>query len=255
MSAPTLLEMARQHMRNAEAAVIAEGRVPRHALELRYTLECVLQHLEAREAAMRGPAQTPGEPNSPCEVCGRLTGGCCTTMKRPDMEQLLKASSLGAPDIEAISAHTPKEVVERILARADAIAVEIDLDALQKLCDEATPGPWKMCPKRVYFIAPDGSPVCDVDDFDNYGPIELRGHGAEVSGNRPAGSMDANADFICAARDALPKLIAKVRELQRARVCLLCQEKRTSTHCADCGGELRQDSDGVWYVPMEPDHA
>lgn len=57
MSAPTLLQMARQHMRNAEAAVIAEGRVPRHALELRYTLECVLQHLEARELSGTGLAQ------------------------------------------------------------------------------------------------------------------------------------------------------------------------------------------------------
>jgi hypothetical protein len=88
------------------------------------------------------------------------------------------------------------------------------LDELERLCNQATPGPWEMCPKRVYFVAADGSPVCDITDFDNYGPIELRGHGAEVSGNRPAGSMDANADFICAARHALPKLIERVRELR-----------------------------------------
>lgn len=132
------------------------------------------------------PAQVPGEPK--CKVCGepRSFGHG----EEPDEH------SCGAGDHDFVPPRA------------------LDLDELQRLCDAATRGPWKMCPKRVYFLAADGSPVCDIDDFDNYGPIELRGHGAEVSGNRPEGSMDANADFICAARDALPKLIAKVKELE-----------------------------------------
>jgi hypothetical protein len=89
------------------------------------------------------------------------------------------------------------------------------LNEIEAAAAKATRGPWKMCPRRVYFLAPDGSPVCDITDFETYGPIELRGHGAEVSGNRPAGSMDANADFICGAREWVPQLVAHVRLLEQ----------------------------------------
>ena len=53
----------------------------------------------------------------------------------------------------------------------------LDLDALKRLCEQATPGPWK----------PDG-----LEDF-----------------------VSVDADFICAARTALPQLIAKVERLQK----------------------------------------
>lgn len=91
---------------------------------------------------------------------------------------------------------------------------DAELKTIADACKRATPGPWKMCPKRMYFIAADGSPVADIDDFENLGPIRMRGHGAEASGNRPAGSQDANADFICLARTAMPQLLDRVRDLE-----------------------------------------
>lgn len=96
---------------------------------------------------------------------------------------------------------------------------DAELKAVAEACKRATPGPWKRCPKGVYILAADGSPVTDIDDFENLGPIRMRGHGAEVSGNRPAGSQDANAEFICNARTWIPQLVDRVRDLEeRLRV-------------------------------------
>lgn len=91
-----------------------------------------------------------GEPKPPCAVCGRLTGGCCTTKKEPSTDVL-------------------------------------DLDALQRLCDAATPGPWRL--GRLWVTTADGLSKC----------------------------LAINARFVEIARDALPKLIARVRELEAKR--------------------------------------
>lgn len=169
MTEPTLLQQARERL----LAARVHGMDPAgfHALigAVDYTLQLleswVAKALPLQPVSIgyeRGPAQVPTEPK--CKVCGE-------SRSFEDHGPTGEVSHTFQPDMS------------------------LDLDELQKLCDAATPGPWKMCPKRVYFIAPDGSPVCDVDDFDNYGPIELRGHGAEVSGNRPAGSMERELEI------------------------------------------------------------
>jgi len=68
------------------------------------------------------------------------------------------------------------------------------LDELERLCRAATPGPWTSHQGSIWS-ASSRNPICDID----------------------AGSpdeYDPDARFIEAARHALPKLIAKVRELQ-----------------------------------------
>jgi chemotaxis receptor (MCP) glutamine deamidase CheD len=60
----------------------------------------------------------------------------------------------------------------------------LDLDALQALCDAATPGPWET----------------DADRFDD---IE-----------------EDDAEFIAAAREAMPMLVARVRELEAEKAAM-----------------------------------
>lgn len=66
------------------------------------------------------------------------------------------------------------------------------LDELERLCNAATPGPWTADVAAMAVFAPTSESVCEFDG-------EAR---------------DDDANFIATARHALPKLIAKVRELQ-----------------------------------------
>lgn len=71
-----------------------------------------------------------------------------------------------------------------------------DLDALGKLCDAATPGPWSNGHDPSHF---DTSEVSDNKTFAYYVPDEN------------------NARFIAAARTALPALIAYARKIEGER--------------------------------------
>lgn len=66
------------------------------------------------------------------------------------------------------------------------------LDELERLCNAATPGPWTADVAAMFVFAPTSESVCEFDG-------EAR---------------DDDANFIATARHALPKLIAKVRQLQ-----------------------------------------
>jgi len=70
------------------------------------------------------------------------------------------------------------------------------LDELERICQAATPGPW--------IVDDDTESVVTTDD----GAIIC------ASGDVAADEARRDADFICAARHALPKLIAEVRRLQ-----------------------------------------
>lgn len=94
---------------------------------------------------------------------------------------------------------------------------ESDLTRLEKLSAAATPGPWyTVGPPWLpsgqwpYVIAGHDDPhvgqlVCDFD-FVEYRDREYRG--------RPDNS-DADAEFVVAARTAVPALVAEVRRLTR----------------------------------------
>jgi hypothetical protein len=88
----------------------------------------------------------------------------------------------------------------------------LDLSAIEARVNAATPGPWTVDQMDMYIHAADGFMVasnCPVNEG-----WQVRGAGAESSGKRPAGSQDANAAFIAAARSDVPTLIAEVRRLR-----------------------------------------
>ena len=75
---------------------------------------------------------------------------------------------------------------------------KIDLDELERLAAQATPGPWRMVDARAF-----------VDDED----FEIRNGQHCIS----YGTSEADASYIVAACNAEPELIARVRELERQR--------------------------------------
>lgn len=85
---------------------------------------------------------------------------------------------------------------------------DADIKRLRDLCNSATPGPWRSCDDiapRLHLYA---APRSDNDTS----PIEYLGQ-SYCDG---AGKSRANMDFICAARSALPALLDRVEELERA---------------------------------------
>ena len=82
----------------------------------------------------------------------------------------------------------------------------MNLDALARLCEQATAGPWVTYKPRVYTSVRtlDGTYICE-------GRI-----------NRPTAQ---DADFIASAREAMPTLIEELRTLRAERPKLLAVVK------------------------------
>lgn len=80
---------------------------------------------------------------------------------------------------------------------------EIDYDALQRLADAATEGPWLVDAHHW------GAGIMD-DDGDQ---LFVESHGLTYSVN------PKDAEFIAAARSAVPALLDRVRELEAEKVC------------------------------------
>lgn len=87
---------------------------------------------------------------------------------------------------------------------------ELDLEKLERLAKAATPGPWAV----------------DDESTQDFGRLyvakgrtgKLLGRIAEVFENclvRDKAERESNAQFIAAARNALPALIARIRELEQ----------------------------------------
>lgn len=78
---------------------------------------------------------------------------------------------------------------------------------LRELCEKATPGPWEMTPTSAGYLINSGdqritSAICYYDD-EGFPTAEPCVHGSE-------------AQFIAAARTAMPQLIAEVKRLREA---------------------------------------
>ena len=94
-------------------------------------------------------------------------------------------------------------------------SAESDLEALQKLCDEATPGPWEPClgsgtHRCTGIKSESGVMVCDVQ------PDYFIEHVSQAPPIERRADHQPDVDFISAARTALPVLIAELRALRRA---------------------------------------
>lgn len=83
------------------------------------------------------------------------------------------------------------------------------LDELQAVCDAATPGPWSVRPRNVaYYRDGQGEPDLTV-------VVENDALGAHIIGpDKPLRGDFTTADafFITAAREYMPKLIARLKE-------------------------------------------
>ena len=234
MAEPTLLQQARQRIDMAKHTPAAEqdARVAQVGIAVEY----ILQHLEQRDAAASGPAQVPTAsmtrealglgPAVDCADCGNREE-YASHFRREDYHHFRR----GEPKPAAVTLHDlvlhPGESRDLPdgrhlhnrgqtalfinlrtntvrMAPPPTVASDLDLDELQRLCDAAMCGPWVLdedgdlraggrAPHGLYAVATLLAPATTEDSAD---------------------SNDATARFIAAARDALPKLIARVRGLE-----------------------------------------
>lgn len=132
----------------------------------------------------------------------------------------LFCESIGMPKIPKGEAHRACEDVLESIAHArrcakwlggskgapfPAIPHPLDLDALDELCANATPGPWRDGRDTSVLVAPDAPDL--NDDRGGYGHALI----AESIFRR------GDTAFMAAARSALPALIAEVRALRAAQ--------------------------------------
>lgn len=73
----------------------------------------------------------------------------------------------------------------------------VDLDELMKLREAATPGPWKVTDKCAHLYVTDSNPNREI---------------AKI-GRKPKAYVE-NTSYIVAACDAVPELVARIRELE-----------------------------------------
>ena len=108
------------------------------------------------------------------------------------------------------------------------------LDALLALANAATKGPWHGDPEGYceYVWGPNNEMV-----------FQIRGAGADLP-------MEANRDFAIAAREAVPALIARVKELVGD-----FDIPQGHEYCTDCGRAMlwqrtkREEYAGSWMCP------
>lgn len=77
----------------------------------------------------------------------------------------------------------------------------IDLDELMRLHEAATPGPWEVTDKGSHLYVTDSNPNREI---------------AKI-GRKPKAYVE-NAFYIVAACNAVPEMVARIRELE-AQVC------------------------------------
>jgi hypothetical protein len=200
MTEPTLLQQAR-HFYDASDTLLMRGVPGVEAASLRNAVGRMLQHLEhleQREEAMRAPAQVPSERQVNeliREASAHVVNVAIKTQVPGDIPWTPPGQCDGAKCAQcgedgAHLNHAPyfnrasHPFVRPAAADGPAFA-DLDLDALQKLCDAATQGPWKHVGEGV-VAAPNYATIASV----------------------------ADGAFIAAARDALPKLIELVRKTQ-----------------------------------------
>lgn len=85
------------------------------------------------------------------------------------------------------------------------MSIELDLDALQAMADIASPGPWRVAQDHLdHRICFDIKSIA----YDTWVALDSDGYAGCIP-------VLADAGFIAAAREAMPALITRVRELER----------------------------------------
>ena len=101
-----------------------------------------------------------------------------------------------------------------------------ELDELEALANAATPGPWMLATSRA------GPASAHIPPYVTHGLLLGTGEGITTTHttSSPGEAMRHRRDlaFIAAAREAVPKLIARVRELEEAL------DEPPCDHCNNC---------------------
>lgn len=110
----------------------------------------------------------------------------------------------------------------------------VDLDELMRLHDAATPGPWKSHP-----MGTNSSFHCRISKY--YAETEMVKNTAFIMHANCLSSY-ADAEYICAACNAVPELVSRIRELEAKiksrdaqKLAELCNECAVGTLCPYIG--------------------
>lgn len=120
------------------------------------------------------------------------------------------------------------------------MAESLDLDAIQQRADNATPGPW------------DSNGGCEIYTTAEANTMQLWIGGTERFHDSNAGQV--NADFIAHARQDVPALIARVRELE-AQLAQL--REKYAPRCEWCDTPAAKQTAAGWWIcgPCSEKHA
>lgn len=145
----------------------------------------------------------------------------------------------------------------------------VDLEAAKRLCEQATPGPWRWSDWSARFgDVEDGERMLTLTGNDDR-PVEPQvakrtGSGRHVLTLEERIDHEADAAFIAASRQLVPALIAEVRRLsddlerwRNAGICPNCGRGKFDEDgcCSTCGRDVIGFVDGkvVRPLPDAPD--
>jgi hypothetical protein len=117
---------------------------------------------------------------------------------------------------------------------------QIDLDALQALCDAATEGPWSWWTSCSFRRLSSDATGHDGDVMRGTVIYVAKQH----DGVLDVVCRDADKEFIATSRTAMPALIARVRELERA---VADEREACARVAAEIGDELHFSGDEDGY--------
>jgi hypothetical protein len=122
---------------------------------------------------------------------------------------------------------------------------EDELAAIESRCAAATPGPWKRHASMIWAAGENTATLLQLSEprasrYVEHVPLQL--------GSKDLDEQARNGDFITAAREDVPALVAEVRRLQAlvciAHLCVACGWRLTlsETACPHCGTPVARET-------------
>ena len=139
----------------------------------------------------------------------------------------------------------------------------LDLDALERLCEAATPGPWKAKPMGgdSYVLAPDHKWHKTRLPYDDMVAIAIARRLSPGGGESPftdpysASFSHDDARFIAAARTALPRALATIRARDDTVANLEDDVQRLGSELAEREGDVVELQDAVASLQVNHNEA
>lgn len=101
----------------------------------------------------------------------------------------------------------------------------IDLENFKRLCERASAAPWQ-------YHSPENQRCSNIESFN---PTSIYGYETIISRDSGVyGPSQEDADFIIAARTALPELIAEIEKLRKVLHVVYAALTEHKPHCGHC---------------------